>query len=155
MASISTNLVANFIPSQYSLINLMPSVLSLKSSSVIISITGFFIAIFWLTLLSQIGILSFIDTFGAFFGPLFGLMVVDFYLIKRSNLINKDIYSLDNSGAYYYTGGWHLRGIYSLVLGFIFSASTIWNPNLMFFQSFSWIIGAFVTAFTYYLLAKK
>ena len=155
VASISTNLVANFIPSQYSLINLMPSVLSLKSSSVIISITGFFIAIFWLTLLSQIGILSFIDTFGAFFGPLFGLMVVDFYLIKRSNLINKDIYSLDNSGAYYYTGGWHLRGIYSLVLGFIFSASTIWNSNLMFFQSFSWIIGAFVTAFTYYLLAKK
>ena len=33
IASISTNLVANFIPSQYSLINLMPSKLSLKSAS--------------------------------------------------------------------------------------------------------------------------
>ena len=66
IASISTNLVANFIPSQYSLINLMPSKLSLKSASYIISIIGFIIGAFWLTLLSQIGILSFIDTFGSF-----------------------------------------------------------------------------------------
>ena len=40
-------------------------------------------------------------------------------------------------------------------LGFIFSASTIWNSNLMFLHSYSWIIGAFVAGFTYYLLAKK
>ena len=33
IASLSTNLIANFIPSQYSLINLIPSTLSLKSSS--------------------------------------------------------------------------------------------------------------------------
>ena len=43
IASISTNLVANFIPSQYSLINLIPSKLSLKSASYIISIIGFII----------------------------------------------------------------------------------------------------------------
>jgi NCS1 family nucleobase:cation symporter-1 len=53
------------------------------------------------------------------------------------------------------TGGWHLKAVYSVILGFIFSASTIWNINLMFLQSLSWIIGAFVTALTYYLLAKK
>jgi NCS1 family nucleobase:cation symporter-1 len=95
------------------------------------------------------------DTLGAFFGPLFGIMISDFYLIKKENLINKDIYSLENSGAYYYSGGWHIKGVYSLLLGFIFSASTIWNSNLMFLQMYSWIIGAFVAAFAYYLLAKK
>ena len=68
IASLSTNLIANFIPSQYTLINLMPSTLSLKSSSFIISILGFIIGIFWLTFLSQVGVLSFIDTFGAFLG---------------------------------------------------------------------------------------
>ena len=104
--------------------------------------------------LSQVGILSFIDTFGAFFGPLFGIMVSDFYFIKRGNLINKDIYSLESNGSFYYSGGWHLKGVYSLVLGFIFSSSTIWNINLMFLQSYSWIIGAFISGFTYYLLAK-
>ena len=105
--------------------------------------------------MSQIGILSFIDTFAAFFGPLSGVMISDFYFIKKGELINKDIYSLENNGAYYYTGGWHIKGIYSLILGFIFSASTIWNSNLMFLHSYSWIIGASIGAFSYYLLARR
>ena len=155
IASLSTNLIANFIPSQYSLINFIPSSLSLKSSSYIIAIFGLVIGMFWLTFFSQIGILSFIDTFAAFFGPLFGIMVSDFYLIKKGTLINKDIYSLETNGAYYYSKGWHIKGVYSLMLGFIFSASTIWNANLMFLQSYAWVIGAFVSAFIYYLLARE
>ena len=155
IASLSTNLIANFVPSQYSLINFLPSSLSLKSSSIIIGILGFVISIFWLAFLSQIGILSIIDTVGAFFGPLFGIMIVDFYLIKKGSLINKDIYSLENNGAYFYSAGWHIKGIYSLILGFIFSASTIWNFNLMFLQSYSWMIGALIASLTYFLLARK
>ena len=155
IASASTNLIANFIPSQYTLINLLPSSLSLKSSSLIIAFLGLIIGSFWVTYLSQIGILSLIDTIGAFFGPLFGLMISDFYFIKKSNLVNKDIYSLESDGTYYYSGGWHIKGMYSLFIGFIFSSSTIWNVNLMFLQSYSWIIGAFVTGIVYYLLARK
>jgi len=155
VASASTNLVANFIPSQYSLINFLPNTLTLKSASYIISIIGFLIGVFWLTVLSQIGILSFIDTFGSFFGPIFGIMIVDYYLIKKSNLSNKDIYSVETESVYYYSGGWHIKGAYSLLLGFIFSASTIWNPNLMFLQSHAWIIGSIISSLTYYLLAKK
>ena len=154
IASASTNLVANFIPSQYTLINFIPSSISLKGASYTIGFIGFLFGIFWLIFFSQIGILSIIDTLGAFFGPLFGLMICDFYVIKKSNLNNKDIYSLEKNGSYYYSGGWHLKAVYSLVLGFIFSASTIWNSNLMFLQSYSWIIGAFITALVYYLLAK-
>ena len=155
IASISTNLVANFIPSQYSLINLVPSKLSLKSASYIISIIGFIIGAFWLTLLSQIGLLSFIDTFGSFFGPLLGVIVVDYYLIKKSSLSNKDLYSAESESVYYYSNGWHIKALYSVILGFIFSASTIWNINLMFLQSYAWIIGAFVSSVVYYLLASK
>tara|TARA_B100001057_G_C22547804_1_gene832235 strand:+ start:185 stop:433 length:249 start_codon:yes stop_codon:yes gene_type:complete len=81
-------------------------------------------------------------------------MISDFYFIKKGNLDIKDIYSLDKNGSYYYFGGWHIKGIYSLIIGFIFSSSTIWNSNLMFLQSYSWVIGAFITAFTYYLLTK-
>jgi len=154
-ASMSTNLVANFIPSQYSLINLIPSKLTLKSVSYIISFIGFLIAIFWLTLFSQIGILSFIDTFGSFFGPLFGIIIVDYYLIKESTLSNKDLYSTEVESVYFYSKGWHIKALYSLTLGFIFSASTIWNINLMFLQSYAWIIGALISSITYYLLAKK
>mgnify|MGYP001224749504 FL=1 len=155
IASASTNLIANFIPSQYTLINFLPFSLSVKSAGVIITTIGFIIGIFWLTFLSQVGALSFIDTFGAFFGPLFGIMIFDFYYIQKGKLDNKDIYSLENNGIYYYSSGWHIKAVYSVILGFIFSASTIWNTNLMFLQSFSWIIGAFVAAFTYFLLARK
>ena len=155
IASLSTNLIANFIPSQYSLINFLPSMLSVKSSGSAIGILGFLISIFWLALLSQIGILSIIDTLGAFFGPIFGIMIIDFYFIKKGSLINKDIHSFEQNSAYFYSGGWHIKGVYSLIIGFIFSASTIWNYNLMFLQSYSWIIGAFVAAFTYFLLARK
>ena len=155
VASGSTNLITNFIPSQYTLINFAPSLLSLKSASLIIVTLGFFIGIFWLTFFSQIGILSLIDTFGSFFGPLFGVMICDFYFIKKGKLVNKDIHSLENNGAYYYSGGWHIKGIYSIILGFVFSASTIWNPNFMFLQSYSWMIGAFISSITYYLLARK
>ena len=155
VASASTNLIANFIPSQYTLINFIPSSLSLKSSSIIIAILGFLIGIFWLTYFSQIGILSFIDTFGAFFGPLFGVMICDFYFIKKGILDNKDIYSVESNSTYFYSGGWHIKGVYSLLIGFIFSSSTIWNSNLMFLNSFSWIIGGIIALIVYYLLAKE
>ena len=155
LSSASTNLIANYIPTQNTLLNLMPTKLNIKTSAIIIGFLGFFIGIFWLPFLSQIGILSFIDTFGAFFGPLFGIMVVDYYLIKKTNLDNKDIFSLENDSLYFYSNGWHLKAVYSLLLGFIFAASTIWNESLMNFHSYSWIIGAFISSLTYYLLISR
>ena len=154
-ASGSTNLIANYVPAQNSLLNFIPSKLNLKSSGLIIVIFGSIIGIFWLPLLSQIGILSFVDTAGSFFGPLFGVIIIDYYLIKKTNLINKDIFSSESNGTYYYSYGWHVKAVYSLFIGFIFAASTIWNVNLMFLQSYSWIIGAFSSSLTYYLLAKR
>ena len=154
-SSASTNLIANYVPTQNILLNIMPMKLTLKSSATIIALLGFIIGIFWLTLLSQIGILAFVDTFGAFFGPLFGIIVIDYYLIKKTNLDNKDIFSLEKNSLYFYSNGWHVKAIYSLFLGFIFAASTIWNESLMSFHSFSWIIGASVSSLTYYLLASK
>ena len=155
IASASTNLIVNFIPSQYTLINFMPSSLSVKNSTIIISILALVVGIFWLSYLSQIGIISFLDTFGSFFGPIFGIMIIDLYSIRKNKINNKDIYSLETDGSYYYSRGWHIKGVYSLIIGFIFSASTIWNSNLMFLQSYSWIIGAFTAGLTYYLLAKE
>ncbi len=154
-SSASTNLIANYVPTQNILLNLMPKKLNLKTSAIIIALLGFVIGIFWLPLLSQIGILAFVDTFGAFFGPLFGIMVVDYYLIKKTNLENMEIFSLEKSSLYFYSNGWHIKAIYSLVLGFIFAASSIWNESLMSFHSYSWLIGAFISSLTYYLLVSK
>ena len=155
IASASTNLIANYIPTQNSLLNFLPTKLNIKQTALIIAFFGFIIGIFWLPLLSQIGILAFVDTFASFFGPLFGVMVVDYYLIKKSDLKNKDIFLLDKNSLYYYSKGWHIKALYSLVLGFIFAASTIWNESLMIFKSYSWMIGAISSSLIYYLLANK
>jgi nucleobase:cation symporter-1, NCS1 family len=154
-ASASSILVTNYIPAQNALLNFLPTKLNLKSSATIIALLGFAIGIFWPALLSQIGILAFIDTFVAFFGPLFGIMVVDYYLIKKTDLNSKDIFSLDPKGEYFYSNGWHIKAVYSLIIGFIFASSTIWNENLISLNSFSWVIGAFTSSLTYYLLASK
>ena len=90
-----------------------------------------------------------------FFGPIFGIAIVDYYLIKKGKLVNKDIFSSMPNRSYYYSGGWHIKAIYSLFIGFIFSASTIWNVDLRFLQSFSWLIGALMSSITYYLLANR
>ena len=155
VASMSTNLIANYIPSQNTLLNFLPNKLTLKSSGFIIFFISLFIAVFWLPLLSQIGILSFVDTIGAFFGPIFGLMICDYYLVKKKIIVNKDIFSSKPNSSYMYNNGWNIKAVYSVLIGFIFSASTIWNIDLRFLQSYSWIIGAFVTHITYYLLASR
>ena len=155
IATASTNLIANFIPSQNCLINLMPSKLNSTSSGVVIGILGFFIGALWVPLLSQIGILSIVDTFGAFFGPIFGIIIADYYLIKEKEIVNKDIFSTNENGAYYFSGGWHLKAIYALLVAFVFSAATIWNPEFRFLQSYSWLIGAFIGFMMHYLLSKK
>ena len=154
-ASASTNLIANYIPTQNALLNFLPMKLNIKSTAIVISVLSFIIGIFWLPLLSQIGILAFVDTLGAIFGPLFGIMVIDYYLVKKTNLSNKDIFSLEKDSAYFYSNGWHIKAIYSLSLGFVFAASTIWNESLMSFHSYSWIIGACISSLTYYLLVSR
>jgi len=155
IASASTNLIANFIPSQYSLINFLPNKLNLKRVSFTIGFFAFLIGILWPTLLSQIGILSFVDTFSSFFGPITGIMIVNYYLIDHSTIEIKDIHKFSKDSSFYYSKGWNIKAVYSIIIGFIFSSSTIWNYNLMFLQSSAWLIGAFVSSFLYYLLAKE
>ena len=154
-ASASTNLIANYIPTQNTLLNFLPNKLNLKSSGVIIAFFAFLIALFWQPLLSQIGILSFLDTASSFFGPIFGIVIIDYYFIKKQKIVNKDIFSSLTDSSYYYSGGWHIKGIYSLLIGCIFSSASIWNADFNFLQSYSWLIGAFVSSITYYLLASR
>ena len=154
LATSSTNLIANYVPSQNVLLNFLPKKLNLKSSGIIIIFFGFLAGFLWLPLFSQIGMLSIIDTIGSLFGPIAGIMVADYYLIKNKIIVSKDIFSSTETGVYYFSKGWQVKGIYSMVIGFIFAASTIWNPSLMFLQTYAWLIGFAISFFTYYLLAS-
>ena len=154
VASGSTNMIANYIPTQNVLLNLFPKSLDKSSAGLLIIVLGLIFGGLWLPILSQSGVLSIIDTIGSFFGPMAGVIIADYYFIKNKEYISKDIFSDLKSGTYFYSGGWQIKGIYSILIGFIFAASTIWNVELRFLQSFSWLIGAFISYITYYLLAS-
>jgi NCS1 family nucleobase:cation symporter-1 len=82
-------------------------------------------------------------------------MIVNYFILNNSNLETKGIHAMDNESLYHFSNGWHIKAVYSLFIGFVFSSSAIWNPNLMFLQSYAWIIGAVMSSLTFYLLAKK
>ena len=155
IASSSTNFIANYIPSQNSIINFFPTSLNLKSTGIVIVILSLIFSVFWEPLLNQIGTLTIINTVSSIFGPVFGIIIIDYYVIKNKEVINKDIFSSKIDSAYYFSNGWNIKAIYSLLIGFVFAAATIWNIELKFLQTFSWMIGAFISSMTYYLLASK
>ena len=153
-ASSSTNLIANYFPSQNILLNLLPNSLTLKSSGFLIILFGFLVGIFWTPFFSQNGSMSIIDTLSAFFGPIFGVMIFDYYVVKNKVVINKDLFSARRDSAYLYSAGWHIKAYYSFIIGFIFSSATIWNSKFIFLDTFSFIIGFMIAGITYYLLAS-
>ncbi len=73
--------------------------------------------------------------------------------ISKENIFKAKKY--ENDSLNFYSNSWNVKAVYSLILGFIFSASTIWNESLMNFNSYSWLIGAFISSLTYYLLSNK
>ncbi len=155
VASMSSNFIANYIPCQNTFINFLPNSLNVKKTGFYILTIGLLISAFWLSILSNPKILLAIDTLSAFFGPLFGIIVADFYLIKKRFINHKELFYPTETTEYIYSNGWNHKAIYSIIIGFIFSSSTIWNTSLNSFQSFSWIIGALISYILYYLLSEE
>ena len=83
ISSLSTNLIANYIPSQNTLINLFPGIFSVKSTGTVIAILALIISTFWLSIFSQPPILSGFDTLSAFLGPIFGIVIADYYYVQE------------------------------------------------------------------------
>jgi NCS1 family nucleobase:cation symporter-1 len=154
ISSISSNLIANYIPSQNTLINFLPNSLNLKSSGAVIILLALFVSFFWLSIFSQGVSLSVFDTLASFLGPIFGVLIADFYFVQNKKINHKELFYPEETTIYIYNNGWNLKALYSVLIGFIFSASTIWNINLLNIQSFGWLIGALVSYILYLLLKK-
>ena len=154
-SSLSSNLISNYIPTQNALINLMPSKLDLKSYGMFIFLLGLIIAGLWPSILSLVGAASFINSLSAFFGPIFGIVIADYYFIKKEKIDHKDLFFDRENNIYFYSHGWNYKSLYSLIIGFIFSFSILWNYSFQDIKTFSWIIGSLVSFLIYYLLNNK
>ncbi|MGD8148832.1 NCS1 family nucleobase:cation symporter-1 [Ornithinimicrobium sp. Y1694] len=142
LATLGINVVANFIPPAYSLSNVAPSKVSFRTAGIITASAGFVIGALWVSTISQIGLPKFVDTLGAVLAPLYGIIIADYYLIRRQQLRLQDLFSMSEHGAYWFDNGWNSRAIIAFVGGAIFSIATVWIPALSGLAGFAWIIGA-------------
>jgi len=113
-ATIGINMVANFIPPAYDLANLMPSKINFRTGGLITSIVGFVIGAFWVSVISNIGMFPFVNTLGAILAPVYGIMIVDYYVIKKQRLDINQLFSTKKGGKYYYNDGWNQKGFHCL-----------------------------------------
>lgn len=150
-ATVGINLVANFIPPAFDLANLWPSRISFRIGGVITAVAAFFIGGLWVSLISQLGITGFVNTLGAVLAPVYGIMVLDYYLIKRGRFDVQDLFSASADGAYWYDNGWNVRALAAWLPAAAFSVASVWVPALQVLAGYSWVIGAVLGAALYFV----
>jgi NCS1 family nucleobase:cation symporter-1 len=154
-ATIGINMVANFVPPAYDLANLMPSKIDFKLGGLITAIVGFIIGAFWVSVISKVGLFPFVNTLGAILAPVYGIMVVDYYLVKNQQLNINDLFSGSSSGKYYYQGGWNRTAFVVWIIAGIFSVLTVWLPQLSSLGGYAWIIGVVLGGGLYKAMARS
>jgi len=141
-ATIGINMVANFIPPAYDLANLVPSKIDFRTGGLITSIVGFIIGALWVSFISQVGMFPFVNTLGAILAPVYGIMIVDYYVIKKGRLDVNQLFSSKKGGKYYYNDGWNQKAFVAWAIAGVFSVLTVWHPALSGLGGYAWIIGA-------------
>ena len=153
-ATVGINLVANFIPPAYDLANLFPKVITFRIGGLITAVIAFFVGALWVSLISQIGIPGFVNALGAIVAPFYGIIVVDYYLVKRQQLDMEQLFSSAPTGAYYYQGGWNIKALLAFGMAAVFSLATVLVPALADLNGYGWLIGAALGGIFYSILVK-
>ena len=154
-ATIGINLVANFVPPAYDLSNLMPDKISFRTGGLITAIVGFIIGALWVSFISQVGMFPFVNTLGAILAPVYGIMIVDYYIIKKQKIKESDLFSSSPRGAYYYNDGWNTKAFVAWIIAGVFSVATVWHPSLSSLGGYAWIIGAALGAIIHNVTSGK
>jgi len=154
-ATIGINMVANFIPPAYDLANLIPSKINFRIGGLITSIVGFIIGAFWVSFISQVGMFPFVNTLGAILAPVYGIMIVDYYVIKKGRLDVNQLFSTKKGGKYYYDNGWNQKAFVAWAIAGLFSVLTVWHPALSGLGGYAWIIGAALGTVLHLMMSGK
>ncbi|MCF1597278.1 NCS1 family nucleobase:cation symporter-1 [Streptomyces muensis] len=153
-ATVGINLVANFIPPAYDLTNTSPDIISARGGGVITALVAFVIGALWIPVISHLGLAKFVDTPGALLAPLYGIVVIDYYLIRKQRLNVQDLFSAEPDGAYYYTSGWNFRALAAFALAAVFSVSTVWSPSMAQLTGYAWLFGAVIGGALHYVFMR-
>ena len=91
-------------------------------------------------------------------GPIFGIMIADYYLVKRQQVVLEDLYTMSPDGSLYFDGGWNRRALIALAISSVFSiglsvlGATGIIPNG---GDWGWLLGAVAGGAVHYVLMRK
>jgi len=165
-ATVGINMVANFVPPAYDLSNLMPQKINFRTGGLITAICGFVIGGLWVSVITQMGMFPFVNTLGAILAPVFGIMIVDYYVIKKEKLDVNALFSDKKGGKYYYNDGFNQKGMLAWIISGYIAIGSVW-PNILpgglgdFFANlgggggYAWIIGAALGALVHLAISNK
>lgn len=151
MTTISTNATGNIVPAAYQLSSLFPKVINYKRGVIIAGIVSFLIMP-WRLMENQDSIYAFLDLIGAFLGPVAGVIMADYFIIKKQK-INLD--RLYTEKGLRQGGSINWVAYIVTILAVIVSLIGRFVPALSVVSSLSWLVGFGLAFILYSIFSNK
>ena len=149
IATLSTNIAANVIAPANAFSNLSPKHINFQRGGLITGIIGIIICP-WLLMDQISSILIFIS---GLLGPVLGIMLADYYSLRKKNLALDELYKVD--GIYSYVNGFNPAAGIALIVGVLVALIGHYVDALSVLYSLSWFTGFIVSFILYYFLMKN
>ena len=152
IATVGINIVANFVSPAFDFSNVNPQKISWRMGGMIAAVGSVLITP-WNLYNSPQTIHYTLDILGAFIGPLYGVLIADYYLVKRRRVNVDALYTLSPAGTYHYRKGYNPVAVVATVI------SALAGVLVVFFASteaatYTWFIGAGL-GFALYMVGSK
>jgi NCS1 family nucleobase:cation symporter-1 len=154
VATIGINIVANFVSPAFDFSNVAPQHISWRTGGMIAAVGSVFITP-W-NLYNNPEVIHYtLDVLGAFIGPLFGILIADYYLVRGQRVKVDDLYSMSPRGEYWYRNGYNRRAIAALVPAALVPMLCVFIPAWRPAANYAWFIGMGLGFVFYALLNAK
>jgi NCS1 family nucleobase:cation symporter-1 len=153
IATLNVNIGANVVSPSNDFSNLAPGLISFRTGGLITGLLG--LAMMPWKLMSSFGsyIFGWLIGYSGLLGPVAGIMVADYFLIRGTRLDTVSLYR--RGGPYEYTRGINPRAIIALASGVVVALIGLAVPTLRFLYDYAWFVGFFLAAAIYYLLMLR
>lgn len=154
LATVGVNIVANFVSPAYDLANVAPKHIDFRRGGIISAVLAV-VVLPWNLYNSPAMIDYFLGGLGALLGPLFGVIIVDYWLLRRSKINVPDLYTASPDGEYAYRRGFNPRALAAFVPASVVAFAVALLPVFKTLSAFSWFVGALLAGLVYYLVADR
>lgn len=153
IATLGINVVANFVSPAYDLANVAPGKIDFKKGGLISAIIALFLFP-WMFAGSDSSFQKFIIMLGAFLGPLFGVIMTDYFKLRKQQVVVPDLYH--EQGHYSYGGrGWNPKAMTAALCGVVPAILVTQLPAFAIVADFAWFLGAGIASVVYFVIAKN